>query len=65
MLPVRTTTTGHSVLNPMTKVFHNANADPTMMTREKTCSKNLIIKFKYSGRFEFFELVDVIFNYFH
>lgn len=42
MLPVRTTTTGHYVLKPMTNVFHSARADPTIITNEKTCSINLI-----------------------
>lgn len=40
MLPVNTTTTGHQVLNPKTNIFQSANADPTIMTKEKTCSKN-------------------------
>jgi len=37
MEPVNTTTTGHYVLNPSTKVFHKAKAEPTMITNENTC----------------------------
>jgi len=47
MLPVSTTTTGHYELNPKTNVFQRANADPTIMTNEKTCSKNLLLNKKY------------------
>lgn len=40
MLPVSTTTTGHSVLNPITSIFHMANAEPTIMTKLNNCSMN-------------------------
>lgn len=47
MLPVKTTTTGHYVLNPRVRIFHNARAEAIMIISEIICSTNYFIIEKY------------------